>query len=190
MCLTPNSEFFHAVREDGVQVATNDIDHFDAAGIVLKSGEHLDADIIVTATGMNMLALGGIAISVDGAQIRLHDRFMFKACMLEDVPNLAWCIGYAGLSWTLRADMTARLVAELLAYMKARGYTSAYPHRTTRAMPAGPVLDLDSGYVVRAAQEMPKAGNSGPWKVRQNYLTDVIAHRFGRIDDAMVFGTT
>jgi cation diffusion facilitator CzcD-associated flavoprotein CzcO len=190
MCLTPNSEFFHAVREDGVEVATNDIDHFDAAGVVLKSGEHLDADIIVTATGMNMLALGGIAISVDGAQIRLHDRFMFKACMLEDVPNLAWCIGYAGLSWTLRADMTARLVAELLAYMKARGYTSAYPHRGAGPMPEGPLLDLDSGYVVRAAHEMPKAGNRGPWKVRQNYLTDAIAHRFGRIDDAMVFGTT
>jgi cation diffusion facilitator CzcD-associated flavoprotein CzcO len=190
MCLTPNSEFFHAVREDGVEVATNDIDHFDATGIVLKSGEHLDADIIVTATGMNMLALGGISISVDDAQIRLHDRFMFKACMLEDVPNFAWCIGYAGLSWTLRADMTARLVAELLAYMKARGYTSAYPHRAAGAMPEGPLFDLDSGYVVRAAHEMPKAGSRGPWKVRQNYLTDAIAHRFGRIDDAMVFGTT
>lgn len=116
ICIMPNNEFYKAIRDARVEVVTGDIDHFDATGIALRSGEHLDADIIVTATGMNMLALGGIAVSIDGAEIRPQDRYMYKARMIEDVPNLAWCIGYAGLSWTLRADMTARSVANLLAW--------------------------------------------------------------------------
>ena len=98
--MMPNFEFYTAIREDGVEMVTDHIDHFDATGIALKSGEHLDADIVVTATGMNMLALGGIAINIDGAEIKPQERYMYKARMLEDVPNLAWCIGYAGLSWT------------------------------------------------------------------------------------------
>ncbi len=187
ICLMPDSEFFTAIREDGVEVVTDHIEHFDTTGIALKSGKHLDADIVVTATGMNMLALGGIAISIDGTEIKPQDRFMFKARMLEDVPNLAWCIGYAGLSWTLRADITARSIARLLAYMNSRGYTSAYPHRETDAMPETPLFDLTSGYVVRRAHELPKSGSKGPWKVSQNYLRDALGHRFRRNDDAMVF---
>jgi cation diffusion facilitator CzcD-associated flavoprotein CzcO len=190
MCLMPNSEFYKAIREDGVEVVTAHIDHFDATGIALTSGEHLDADIIVTATGMNMVALGGIAITIDGTELKPQDRFMFRARMVEDVPNLAWCIGYAGLSWTLRADMTARSVAKLLAYMNSRGYTSVYPHRGPAAMSASPLFDLTSGYVARRAHELPKSGSKRPWKVSQNYLIDAIGHRFERIDDALVFGTT
>lgn len=190
LCLMPDSEFYSAIRDDGVEVITDQIDHFDATGIALMSGRHLNADIVVTATGMNLLALGGIAISIDGTAIRPQDRFMYKARMLEDVPNLAWCIGYAGLSWTLRADLTARSVAKLLAYMKSRGYTSVYPHRGSGAMPSRPLLDLTSGYVQRSAPELPKSGISGPWKVRQNYFVDAFRGRFGRIDDAMVFGSS
>ncbi len=190
ICIMPSSEFYRAIGEDGVAMVTDHIDHFDATGVALKSGERLDADIIVTVTGMNMLALGGIAISIDGAEIKPQERYMYKARMLEDVPTLAWCIGYAGLTWTLRADMTARSVAELLAYMNARGYASAYPHRGTGPMPASPLLELNSGYVTRNAHELPKSGSKGPWKVGQNYLTDAISHRLRRIDDSMVFGTT
>ena len=113
---------------------------------------------------------------------------MYKARMLEDVPNLAWCIDYAGLSWTLRADMTARSVAKLLAYMNSRGYTSAYLHRGTGMMPASPVFELTSGYLLRRAHEIPKSGSKRPWKVSQNYILDAIGHRFGRVEDAMVFG--
>ena len=189
ICLMPNSEFYTAIRNGGVEVVTDHIDHFDAAGIALKSGKHLDADIIVTATGLNMVALGGITISIDGAQIEPQQRVMYKARMLEGVPNLAWCIGYAGLSWTLRADMTARSIAKLLAYMNSRGYTSACPHRGTGTMPASPLLDLTSGYVLRRAPELPKSGTKDPWKVGQNYLVDAIGHLTERIDDAMVFGT-
>jgi cation diffusion facilitator CzcD-associated flavoprotein CzcO len=189
ICLMPNSEFYKAIREEGVEVVTDHIDRFDAMGIALKSGEHLDADIVVTATGMNMLALGGIAISIDGTEIKPQDRFMFKARMIEHVPNLAWCIGYAGLSWTLRADMTARSIAKLLGYMNSRDYTSVYPHRDTAAMPASPLFDLSSGYVMRRAHEMPKSGNKRPWKVGQNYLADAMGYRFGSIDDGLVFGT-
>ncbi|GBG38410.1 flavin-containing monooxygenase [Mycobacterium montefiorense] len=189
ICIVPNNEFYQAVREGGVGIATGDIDHFDATGIALKSGEHLNADIVVTATGMNMLALGGIAVSIDGTEIKPQERYMYKAQMLEDVPNLAWCIGYAGLSWTLRADMTARSIAKLLAYMNSRQYTSAYPHRGSGIMPGRPLLDLTSGYVTRSAHALPMSGNKRPWKVGQNYLVDAIAHRFSGIGRAMVFGT-
>ena len=190
ICMMPNFEFYAAIRDDGVEMVTDDIDHFDATGIVLKSGEHLDTDIVVTATGLNMLALGGIAISIDGTEIKPQERYMYKARMLEDVPNLAWCIGYAGLSWTLRADMTARSVAKLLAYMNSRGYAWAYPHRGTGTMAASPLLDLTSGYVTRRAHELPKSGSKRPWKVGQNYIVDAIGHRLRGVDDAMVFGTT
>jgi cation diffusion facilitator CzcD-associated flavoprotein CzcO len=121
ICMMPNSEFYTAICEDGVEMVTDHIDHFDVTGIALKSGEHLDTDIVVTATGINMLALGGIAISIDGAEIKPHERYMYKARVLEDVPNLAWCIGNSGLTWTLRADMNARSVAKLLAYMNSLG---------------------------------------------------------------------
>jgi cation diffusion facilitator CzcD-associated flavoprotein CzcO len=188
--MMPNSEFYTAIREDGVEMVTDHIDHFDVTGIALKSGEHLDTDIVVTATGINMLALGGIAISIDGAEIKPHERYMYKARMLEDVPNLAWCIGYSGLTWTLRADMTARSVAKLLAYMNSRGYAWAYPHRGTGTMPASPLFDLTSGYVTRRAHELPKSGSKGPWKVGQNYIVDAIRHHLSRVDDAMVFGPT
>jgi cation diffusion facilitator CzcD-associated flavoprotein CzcO len=190
ICMMPNSEFYTAIREDGVEMVTDHIDHFDVTGIALKSGEHLDTDIVVTATGINMLALGGIAISIDGAEIKPHERYMYKARMLEDVPNLAWCIGYSGLTWTLRADMTARSVAKLLAYMNSRGYAWAYPHRGTGTMPASPLFDLTSGYVTRRAHELPKSGSKGPWKVGQNYIVDAIRHHLSRVDDAMVFGPT
>ncbi|MCW2515617.1 MAG: putative flavoprotein involved in transport, partial [Mycobacterium sp.] len=127
MCLVLDRDLFDHIGDGRAEVVTDHIDHFDSAGIVLKSGRHLDADVIVTATGLQLQALGGIEVVVDGEPINPTDRFVYKEYLLEDVPNMAWCIGYTNASWTLRADMTARAVAKLLAYMDSHGYTHAYP---------------------------------------------------------------
>ena len=169
-------------------MVTDHIDHFDSTGIVLKSGAHLDADIIVTATGLQLQALGGVTVSIDGGEIKPQDRFVYKAHMLEDVPNLFWCVGYTNSSWTLRTDMTARATAKLLAHMKSRGYTHAYPHLGGEPMKEKPAWDIQAGYVLRSLHALPKSGTKRPWNVRQNYFADAIDYRFDRIEEAMVFG--
>ncbi len=187
-CLIPDADLYAAIREGRAEVVTDRIDHIDSTGIVVKSGAHVDADIIVTATGLQLQALGGVTVSIDGAEIKPQDRFVYKAHMLEDVPNLFWCIGYTNSSWTLRADMTARATAKLLAHMKSRGYTHAYPHRDGEPMPEKPAWDIQAGYVLRSLHALPKSGTKRPWNVRQNYFADAIDYRFDRIDEAMVFG--
>ncbi|MCV7230386.1 flavin-containing monooxygenase [Mycolicibacterium komossense] len=190
MCAIPEADLFVAISENRADVVTDHIDHVDATGIALASGAHLDADIIVTATGLQLQALGGVTISLDGAEIKPQDRFAYKAFLLEDVPNLAWCVGYTNASWTLRADMTARSVAKLLQYMDSRGYTYAYPHLGGRPMPEKPAWDLQAGYVLRAPHALPRSGTKRPWNVRQNFVADAIDHRFDDVDECMVFGRT
>ncbi|MGZ4578909.1 MAG: flavin-containing monooxygenase [Mycobacterium sp.] len=188
MCLIPDADLYNAIAAGRADVVTDHIDHFDATGIALKSGGHLDADIIVTATGLQLQALGGTAISLDGNEIKTNDRFVYKAHMLEDVPNLFWCVGYTNASWTLRADITARATAKLLAHMTSHGYTHAYPHRGNEPMTEKPSWDINAGYVLRSVHALPKSGTKRPWNVRQNYLADAIDYRFDRIEEAMVFG--
>ena len=155
---------------------------------MLKSGGRIDADIVVTATGLQLQALGGIELSLDGVGFKASDRFVYKEFLLDDVPNLAWCLGYTNASWTLRADMTARAVAKLLAYMDVHGYTHAYPHLGDVPMAEKKTFDLDAGYVNRNPHALPKSGTHRPWHVRHNYVLDVIDHRFDRIEESMVFG--
>ncbi|MGH3961131.1 MAG: FAD-dependent oxidoreductase, partial [Mycobacterium sp.] len=188
LCLIPDADLYVAISEGRAQVVTEHIDHFDSTGIVLQTGSHLDADIIVTATGLQLQALGGATIRLDGVEIKPQDRFVYKAHMLEDVPNLFWCVGYTNASWTLRADITARATAKLLAYMSSHGYTHAYPHLGGEPMPEKPAWDIQAGYVLRALHALPKSGTKRPWNVRQNYFADAIDYRFDRIEEAMVFG--
>ncbi|MDI3312752.1 MAG: NAD(P)/FAD-dependent oxidoreductase [Mycobacterium sp.] len=188
LCLIPDADLYRTISEGRAEVVTDHIDYFDDTGIVLKSGTHLDADIIVTATGLQLQALGGVTLSLDGAEIKPQDRFVYKAHMLEGVPNLFWCVGYTNASWTLRADMTARATAKLLAYMKSHGYTHAYPDRGGEPMPEKPSWDIQAGYVLRSPHALPKSGTRRPWHVRQNYFADAIDYRFDRITEAMVFG--
>lgn len=188
MCLILYADLYKAVADGRAEVVTDQIDHFDSAGIVLKSGRHLDADMIITATGLQLQALGGITVSIDGEKINPHERFVYKEHLLEDVPNMAWCIGYTNASWTLRADMTAEAVAKLLAYMKSHGYTHAYPHLGDTPMDEQPTWNLRAGYVLRSPDVLPKSGTHRPWKVRHNYLLDALDHRFDRIEESMVFG--
>ena len=189
MCLVADGDVFEEINNGRLDVVTDHIDHFDQTGIALKSGRHLAADIVVKATGLNLLALGGVRINVDGTEVKPQDRFSYKAHMLEDVPNLIWCIGYTNASWTLRADITARATAKLLEYMKANGYTHAYPHPPGGAMPEKPTWDLQAGYVMRNAHALPKSGTKRPWVVRQDFFADAFDYRFlDKIDEDMVFG--
>jgi len=189
MCLVADGDVFEEISRGRLEVVTDHVDHVDATGIVLKSGRHLDADIIVTATGLQLQALGGVRITMDGAEIKPQDRFSYKAHMLEDVPNLIWCIGYTNASWTLRADMTARSAARLLAHMNANGYTHAYPHLSGGPIAEAPLWNLQAGYVLRNPHALPKSSTKRPWVVRQDFLVDSIDHRFlDKIDEDMVFG--
>jgi cation diffusion facilitator CzcD-associated flavoprotein CzcO len=188
LCLIPDADLYSAITAGRAEVVTDHIDHVDATGIALKSGGRLDADIIITATGLQLQALGGAAISLDGAEVKPQDRFVYKAHMLEDVPNLFWCVGYTNASWTLRADITARATAKLLAHMASRGYTHAYPHLGDQPMAEKPSWDIQANYVKRALHALPKSGTKRPWNVRQNYFADAIDYRFDRIGEAMVFG--
>ena len=188
VCLMLDNDLYSAVGEGRAEMVTDHIDHMDADGIVLRSGKRIDADVIVTATGLQLQALGGVALSIDGAELKPQDRFVYKEHMLEDVPNAAWCIGYINASWTLRVDLTARAVAKLLAYMDSRGYTHAYPHLGDVPMPEKPAWNINAGYVQRALHALPKSGTRRPWNVRHNFVLDAIDHRFDRIDESMVFG--
>ena len=189
ICLVADGDVFEEITNGRLEVVTDHIDHFDQTGIALTSGRHLDADIVVAATGLNLLALGGVRISVDGSEVRPQDRFSYKAHMLEDVPNLIWCIGYTNASWTLRADMTARSTVRLMEYMKSHGYTHAYPHPGSTSMQEKPTWDLQAGYVLRNQHALPKSATARPWTVRQDYWADAFDHRFlDKIEEDMVFG--
>ncbi|MGD9618424.1 MAG: flavin-containing monooxygenase [Mycolicibacterium sp.] len=188
MCLVLDHDLFDRISEGRAEVVTGTIDHIDEKGIVLTSGDRVDADVIVTATGLQLQALGGIRILIDGTEVNPTDRFVYKEYLIEDVPNMAWCIGYTNASWTLRADMTAKAFAKLLAYMDVHGYTHAYPHRGDVPIEEKPAFDLQAGYVKRSPHALPKSGTRRPWNVRHNYVLDVIDHRFDRIEESMVFG--
>jgi cation diffusion facilitator CzcD-associated flavoprotein CzcO len=188
LCFLVGADLYRAISDGSVDVVTDHIDHMDASGIVCKSGRHLDADVIVTATGLQLQALGGITVSLDGEKINPHDRFLYRRYLLDDVPNAAWCVGYTNASWTLGADMTARSVARLLEYMNIHGYTHAYPHLGDTHMPEQPAFNLQAGYVLRALDVLPKSGTRRPWVISHHFLRDVVDHRLRPIDDQMVFG--
>jgi cation diffusion facilitator CzcD-associated flavoprotein CzcO len=188
LCIMLSADLYQAISDGRLDVVTDHVDHIDATGIALKSGGHLDADAIITATGIQMQALGGTTVSIDGEKVYPNDRFIFRRHLLEDVPNAAWCLGYTNASWTLGADLTARTVAKLLAYMDSHGYTHAYPHLGDVDMPEQPAFNLQAGYVLRALDVMPKSGTRRPWALTHNYLRDALGHRFASIEESMVFG--
>ena len=188
MCFLIGSDLYKAVAAGDVEMVTDHVDHMDATGIVLRSGRHLDADVIITATGIQLQALGGTTVSLDGEKINPHDRFFFRRHLLEDVPNAAWCMGYTNASWTLGADLTAQAVAKLLAYMDSHGYTRAYPQLGGLDVPEQPAFNLQSGYVMRSLDVLPKSGVRRPWALTHNYLRDAFGARFESIEESMVFG--
>jgi len=188
LCLVPDGDFFASVSSGKVSIATGTIDRFTTTGLRLQSGEEVPADIIVTATGLVMKIGGGIALSIDGAPVHLPDRMIYKGMMLSGVPNLFVSFGYANASWTLRSDLTARSVCRLLNRMDKRGVAVCTP-RHDASVERRPALDLSSGYVKRAEGLVPSQGDRQPWMVPQNYVRDLAAMSFSRIDEALEFGS-
>ena len=187
LCLVPDGDLFDAIRGGRASIVTDTITRFTETGIALDSGRHLDADIIVTATGLKLQLLGGVTVSVDGVPVDLSKTLSYKGMMFSGVPNLAHAIGYTNASWTLKCELTARYVCRLLAHMDARGYASCTPQRRSDdEIPAAPLLGLTSGYIQRAADVLPKQGARAPWLVHQNYARDTAIMRFGRLDDGVM----
>lgn len=171
LCAVPDADLFEALKSGDAEIVTDHIDRFVPEGIRLKSGRVLEADVVVTATGLQLLAFGGIAPSVDGRPVELDKQFVWRGAMMTGVPNFAVCIGYTNASWTLRADLTSRLVCKVLNHLRENGYAAVEP-RPTSTLHERPLLDLASGYVQRSIDAFPRQGDRGPWKVRQNYLLD------------------
>jgi cation diffusion facilitator CzcD-associated flavoprotein CzcO len=183
LCLVPNADLFSAMRAGRASVVTEQIDRFTATGIRLKSGEELPADLIVTATGLNLKFLGGMQVSVDGERIDPAKGLTYRGMMLRGVPNLAWAFGYTNASWTLRADLNCEYVCRLLNYMSEHGHLSARPELNDPEVREEGWMNLNSGYVQRSIHLFPKQGTKLPWKLYQNYALDLAMIGFGRIDD-------
>ncbi len=186
LCLVPDADLFAAIRDGSASVVTDTIDHFTETGIVLASGAVLAADIIVTATGLDMQLMGGMRIAVDSEAIDPAQTFSYKGMMYSGVPNLASTFGYTNASWTLKADLTSEYVCRLLNHMDRRGFTECRPMNDDANLKPAPWLDFSSGYVKRGMAKFPKQGEVAPWKVHQNYALDLLAFRYGRVDDGVM----
>lgn len=186
LCLVPDGDLFKALRSGSASVVTDHIDHFTETGIVLRSGATLDADLIVTATGLKLKFLGGVSLTIDGAPVDLPNTMAYKGFMCSDVPNMALAIGYTNASWTLKADLTSQYVCRLLNFMDARHFTRCVPRQRDPNVRVEPLLGLSSGYVQRAKEHLPRQGSMAPWKVHQNYPLDLMAFRRDPIDDGVV----
>lgn len=186
LCLVPDADLFKAIRSGRADVVTDRIKTFTEKGIELESGRELEADVIVTATGLELLFLGGMKVSVDGEEADLTKAFTYKGMMLDGIPNMAFTIGYTNASWTLKADLVAEYVCRLLNHMDANGYNRCVPRADDPTLTEEPLLDFTSGYVLRALDHLPKQGSKEPWKLRQNYPVDLRTLRFGPLEDGVM----
>lgn len=173
LCLIPDSDMFKAITEGKAEVVTDHIDHFTKTGIQLKSGKHIDADVIITATGLNLVTMGKTVLSIDGTPVNLGNHVNYKGVMFNDVPNLASVFGYINASWTLKTDIVADYVCRLLQTMDRKGVLVANPHLDDPDMPRLPfVNDFSSGYFARSFDSLPKNGDRHPWRVLQDYAAE------------------
>ncbi|MGZ4443918.1 MAG: flavin-containing monooxygenase [Nocardioidaceae bacterium] len=182
LCLVPDGDLFKAIRSGGVDVVTDHVEEFTETGIRLRSGTELAADVVITATGLNLLAFGGMRLAVDGKPVHLPDTMAYKGMMLSGVPNFAYVVGYTNASWTLKADLVSEYVCRLLAHMAGNGHQVCVP-RKDPTVGEEPFLDFAAGYVQRSVHAFPKQGSRAPWRLRMNYLRDLVALRHGRLDD-------
>lgn len=188
LCAVPDSDLFLALKGTRAEVVTDQISHFTASGIALNSGKHLDADIIVTATGLKLQMLGGAKLYVDGVAVDIGSRMTYKAVLVEDIPNMAVIFGYTNASWTLKVDLACHYLIRLLSYMHKHGYHTVVPKAQIEGEKAQVQEDtimgaLSAGYVRRAKDELPKQGDRYPWKVTSNYLSDRIVLKHRQIKD-------
>lgn len=181
-CVVPNSDLYKTLRRGDASIETGHIETFTETGIRLTDGTELEADIVVTATGLNLLAFGGISFSVDGADVKLPDTMAYRALMLTGMPNFAYTIGYTNASWTLKADLVADFVSEVVGRLRSRGLRKVEVLRDP-SMREEPFMDFDAGYVLRSVDHLPKQGERAPWRMNQNYVLDLRAIRGADLDD-------
>ena len=186
LCLVPDGDLFKSIKEGRSSVVTNTIETFTEKGIRLADGSELEADLIVTATGLNLQVLGGMQVSVDGRAVDFAKTLNYKGMMYSDVPNLASSFGYTNASWTLKCDLTCEYVCRLVNYMDKHGYKQCTPRNTDPDLRQENWLDFTSGYVQRSVAKMPKQGSKRPWKLYQNYALDIVTLRLGKVDDGVM----
>ena len=186
LCVAPDGDFLHTVADSRAQVVTDHVQRFERTGIRTGSGQLLEADVVVSATGLSLLALGGIALAVDGRPVEVGETLAYRGAMLSGVPNFFVCIGYVNASWTLRAEVTHRFVCRVLAHLEQHGYASATAEHPP-AQATHPLLSLSSGYVTRGADRFPKQGERAPWRLPQNWFVDRRAVARARIDEELTF---
>lgn len=183
LCLAPDGDLFKTIKSGKADVVTDTIDRFTKTGIRLTSGQELPADIIVTATGLNLQLFGGATIKRNGETVELHDTMAYKGMMLTGMPNMAFTIGYTNASWTLKADLVSEFVCRVLNYMDDHGFDTVVPGQPGDDVEDRPLMDFTPGYVLRALDYLPKAGSRTPWRLKQNYLLDLRLIRHGKVDD-------
>ncbi|MFM7063496.1 MAG: flavin-containing monooxygenase [Actinomycetes bacterium] len=186
VCVVPDGDLFTAVREGRATVVTDTIDTFTPEGVRLDSGDELPADVVVTATGLELLFLGGVELVVDGQPVVASERLTYKGMMLEGVPNLAMAVGYTNASWTLKAELTCEYVCRILNHLRRTGASAATPRNDGAEADPAPLMALTSGYVTRAAGTLPQQGSRFPWRVYQSFVKDYRAMRLSKVDDGVV----
>jgi monooxygenase len=185
LCLVPDADLFDAIKDGSASVVTDQIDSFTSTGLKLKSGQELDADVVVTATGLKLQLLSGLQVSVDGQPVNMARTMSYKGMMYSGVPNLASAFGYTNASWTLKCDLTCEYVCRLLNHMDRTGQPICTP-KPDPTVGEAPWLDFSSGYVQRSIDQFPKQGTKKPWKLHQNYALDLVSLRFGAVDDGVM----
>jgi monooxygenase len=186
LCVVPDNDLFAAIKAGKVSVVTDHIETFTETSVKLRSGQELEADIIVTATGLELQFAGGAELTVDERSIEIGKTVLYKGLMFSGVPNLASIFGYTNASWTLRADLLAEYFCRLINFMDAHGYVEARPKQPDPALPVKPLGNLTSGYFKRAAARLPREGLTGPWRSPQNYAFDILRFRFGPVENEML----
>jgi len=186
MCLVPDGDLFDSIRQGKASVVTDQIETFTEQGIKLRSGAEVAADIIITATGLNLVAFGGIDLSVDGQPVDAAKRMNYRGTLFSGIPNFASVFGYTNASWTLKAELTCRYICRLLNHMDRTGLRICEPENNDPSLSEEPWLNLSSGYIQRVADKLPKQGSKVPWKMHQNYVLDIMSLRFGSLDDGVL----
>jgi monooxygenase len=188
LCVCPDGDLFQAIRDGQASIVTDQIEIFTERGVRLQSGEELEADVIITATGLQLLPLGGLDITVDGERLDLPKHMTYKGMMLDGVPSAALVMGYTNASWTLKCDLTLEYVCRLLNHMREHDYAYCVPEQNDPTITGEPLLNLNSGYILRSVEKFPRQGSERPWRVYQNYALDVVTLRMGSLrDGAMRF---